>query len=143
MAVTPWIDTPWMAGQSCPGVGVDCVQFVVAVLDALHGYEHKPAPRLPQDLGANNPEAARQAAREILSRYPHDRVTDAVVEPGDVIVCPVGDGPGHVLLVGWTPQTAWHSLLGFCVCQVGIGGLTAYLHVWRSTEKAAWAQRFS
>lgn len=130
-----------MAGQSCPGVGVDCVQFVVAVLDALHGYDRKPAPRLPQALGTNNPEAAAQAARTILARYPHERVEGEQVQPGDVIVCPVGNGPGHVLLVGWRPQTAWHSLIGVGVCQAGLGGLH-YLHAWRSTEKAEWAQRF-
>lgn len=40
IAVSRWLDTPYMPNQCCKGIAVDCLHFVLAVWDELLGIEH-------------------------------------------------------------------------------------------------------
>lgn len=115
VACGDWEDTPYMAGQRCIGQGVDCVRFVCAVLDLLHGCRHE-VPRHVQDFSLHDPEGARQVTDLFKSFYPGFTVLDRAertVEPGDVIITGHRQGgPGHAILVGGQPNRLWQALKG-------------------------------
>lgn len=116
-----WEGTPYMSGQRCRGVGVDCVRFVVAVLDELTG-RHTDIRTIPPDTCLHAPAKAREAAERLSLAFEADRVTDAL-EAGDVIVTgPVGGGPGHVMIVGHRKSEVWHASYPM-VHKVGLRGV--------------------
>jgi len=128
-----------MHGQCCRGAAVDCIRFVVAVLDELYGMSPEPVPVLPPDTSWHNPRGAFEVARIVERRYPHDKVEGDVVEPGDVIVFKIAESPGHVAIVGPRPGTIWHSNPGVGVVEAGLGEVgTMLLHAWRLKGKDQW-----
>lgn len=109
--LTSWRGTPHRPGQCVPGVGVDCVRFVISVLETMSGRSLSKDVRIPQDASFHNRELALGAMRIFLESW-KDRidVTGGPYEPGDVLVVgPAAGGPGHAILVGPEPRTLWHS----------------------------------
>lgn len=136
--------TPWMAGQQLKGVGVDCVRFVVGVMDELHGVNLPAIPRLPQDMSLHDRAGAMRVARAIEERYPHLVVGDGRLEPGDVLVRKIGagGGPGHVMIMGVRPGEVWHATSGVGVVRASMAFPTdSLLHVWRPTEREHWGEK--
>lgn len=134
-----------MHGQSCPGGGVDCVRFVVAVLDELYGIgdDAEAVPVLPPDASWHNPGGAARIARIIGRRYPNEEITGDVltIEPGDVLVMQVSSvpgSPGHIAIGGPRPNTIWHANPGMGVAEAGIGEVRQLLHAWRMKGKDQW-----
>jgi len=119
-----WDGTPYMAGQQVQQVGVDCVRFVSAVLDALLGRQRTGMPDLPQDTAMHNRTKAIAAMRAIIRLYPEAKVVrnPRFIEPGDVLV--VGEatgGPGHAIIVGPEPNTLWQTgTTGVRKCGLGL-----------------------
>ena len=145
----PWIGTPHINGQCEPQLGVDCVNFACAVLDELHGYDRSKLPKIPRhapDTSLRDRRTAIAMVRFVSERYPNRVVRDGTITPGDVIVTKVGENPGHILIAGWTPWTAWHAINHRGVCQTGIGQLAkmgGVMRVWYPTEKPTWAKSSS
>lgn len=129
-----------MPGQQCVGVGVDCVQFVAAVLDELHGLPVQPVPRYAHDMALNNPIMAARVARYLASRYPNTTEPGDLLEPGDVVVCALtaNSGPGHVMIVGPDENTAWHSVESIGVTITSVASMVEVWNVWRSKDKVKW-----
>lgn len=137
-----WAGTPYVEGMQGEGQGVDCVRFVYAVLDELHGFERKDPWTLPQDSAMHNREGAFRTMRGICERYPHERVMDGTLEPTDVIVTgPKGGGPGHALIVGPRRWELWHATLTD-VHRTGKGFLdnpeNELFRIYRMTSKEQW-----
>ena len=104
---TPYSEHP---GPNPRGIGVSCVGFLCGALDELvRAMDPIDYPRLPKDLGMNNPALARSTLRHMLEAFPqHDRVNDKAVQPGDILVVGQG-GPGHAMIVGPRRNTIWHA----------------------------------
>lgn len=118
-----WDGTPYFAGQRCKGVGVDCIRFVVAVLDELAG-TRTVVRVLPGDVAHHAPALAFEALSRQLGLMPCSPVLDGVLEPGDVVATgPLDGGPGHALIVGPERLQAWHAADGQGVCRTGLGVL--------------------
>lgn len=141
-AIGVWRGTRYMAGQSTPGAGVDCVRFICGVFDALEDVS-TPVERLPQDTALHAPATAWAALRAIISRYENaEQVDDGFAEPGDAII--VGHergGPGHCLIVGSRRNTLWHATpRGVDVSGWGLDSEWQTLKaVYRFRSKARWA----
>ncbi len=108
----PWEDTPFMAGQCCPGVGVDCTHFVCAVLDKLYGRDPRGVRRWRPGTGLTNLAAGAKILRCILKMFPESQRIRGALEPGDAVALRYGRGPSHVALVGFAPNTIWHCPMG-------------------------------
>lgn len=124
-----WNGTPYMAGQQCRGVGVDCVRFVCAVLDELYRQEPVPIETLPSDAALHARESAIGAMKKIRDCYmPNDAIEDGTMEPGDILVTgPANGGPGHAMIVGTRPNQLWHAAGD----GVHVTALHASVHVFR------------
>lgn len=136
-----WDQTPYMAGQSCKGVAVDCVRFVSGVLDDLYG-SRTDVPRDVQDIAMHDPKGATRTMRRIRRMFPaHHKVTDRIIEPGDAIV--VGEahgGPGHALFVGAEKNTLWQATKkGVQRCGLGLAdGWQEIFRIYRFEDKGSW-----
>lgn len=144
-ALARWELTPYMRGQRCRGVAVDCVRFVTGLLDDLYGFERAEAPRLPPDIAFHNRRGALAGMREVLRLYrPYDRVRDGTIEPGDVIVSgPVGGGPGHGMIVGVERATIYHAVENLGVIKTGLGLVAnsqGFFAIFRVGDKERWAR---
>jgi len=128
-----------MPGQSCKGVGVDCVHFVAGVLSELFGLQ-VPVPRHPSSLAVHAPREAFRTVKHLCRRFPHQVLRGPVqaLEPGDIAVKRIGKGPGHVFIVGTAPYTAWHAVESVGVVQTGFSALTNIQRAWKIQEKATW-----
>jgi cell wall-associated NlpC family hydrolase len=143
-----WRGTPWVAGQQCRGRGVDCVRFVVAVLDPLHRAESlAELPRLPQDMAWHDREGAFRTALAIERRYPHTIIDPRpeLIEPGDVAIMRAGakGGPGHALIAGvGGAGELWHSCFGVGVVTTSARSMAAnggaIVRIWRPLEREKW-----
>ena len=138
-----WVGTPYMPGQQCLGVAVDCVRFVSAVLDEILG-ERVETHRLPQDMSFHNPAGAKSAMKQFLSRAPHFKV-EPPLQPGDVIVMgPTGGGPGHAAIVGL--DAIWHCgptgvvNAGKGICSFGVYN---YKTAYRASDRSSWFDRLT
>ena len=105
-----WEGTPYIPDQQAKGVGVDCVRFVCAIMDALRGTTQK-IETLPADVALHNRAGAFSVMRKIMRLYepfmalgPHN----PFVYPGDVLITGKA-GPGHAMIVGPDPNTIWHA----------------------------------
>lgn len=144
-AIGRWIGTPWMAGQNCPGRGVDCVHFVTSVLDELLGYaDRDDIPLLPQDLSLHSASKAIAAVHALLRRYPGVTQLNDVqaYHPGDVIVVrrEPNAGPGHVGIVGHPSDRYWHAVTGSGVAPSGMGTIKYLFKAYRFPEASEWLQ---
>lgn len=105
-----WRGTPYMRGQSCRGVGVDCVRLVAAALAELEGVPVPELPRLPQDVGWHDQAIADKGARALVRAFwPAEQIVSRHVEPGDIVeVSPADGGGSHVFIVGGKVGL-WHA----------------------------------
>lgn len=139
-----WRGTPWVAGCGLRGRGVDCVRFVVAVLDELHQQSPGPVPRLPQDMSIHDRMVAFSSAHLIAQRYPHEIIESqpGLIQSGDVVVFRMGiaGGPGHVAIAGGRDaRELWHSAAGVGVCRTSAAASGHILRIWRPTQREDWA----
>ncbi len=113
--------------------------FVVGTMDELHGYEGLPSVKtIPPDVALHDPMRAVQAVKAIARRYPNEVVRCDEVNPGDVVVVAVGNGPGHVMIVGPRPNTLWHCDRRVGVTWTGFERFGRVMRVWRSKDRASW-----
>jgi cell wall-associated NlpC family hydrolase len=140
-----WAGTPWVAGQQLRGPhgGVDCVRFVVAVLDELHRMTRPAIRRLPQDASVHDRLGMMAAARAIRQRYPHAVIAAGAgaIEPGDVVVMQAGaaGGPGHVAIAGpGGARELWHATSGAGVVCTSAAASANIVWIWRPLGKEAW-----
>ena len=137
-----WEGTPYMSGQCMPGVGVDCVRWICAVLDEMHGVRSEVPPTI-RDRAMHDREGALALVETVRGFYPGSKQLDPQdrqVEPGDVLLTghPRG-GPGHAILVGPLPNTLWQATAGG-VHWGGLGLLHTYqhLHAILRPDKSSW-----
>lgn len=143
-----WYGTPYAHGISIKGAhgGVDCVRFVVSMLEWLHGREAS-ADCVPFNFPAQAAYCAKFPAYEVFrwmtTRYPHEMVFrkgrgDEVgkIGPSDVIVLEhADDEPVHMMMGGYDGKV-WHSnnfLHGGSVTWTGLTGvmLDSIWCIWR------------
>lgn len=140
-ALAPWLGTPYRVGQQAPGVGVDCVRFVCAVLDSVTK-KRTPIHTLPQDAALHARTSAILAMKKIKRLYePNEEATDGAIESGDLLITAhPGGGPGHVLIAGAKPWHLWESTMDG-VHRTGLGGLAPMRldYVYRPKHKERWA----
>lgn len=114
-----WESTPYMPGQDVKGVGVDCIRFVVKVMDELNGTTTE-VRTLPGDVCVHAPGIAQAGLDRLVGQFGL-LPAGPQIEPGDLLVTgPEGGGPGHVKIVGDRKNVLWHTS-AHGVCQVGIG----------------------
>lgn len=137
-----WDRTPYHAGWAAKGQGVDCVRFVCAVLDELHG-TRTPLSTLPPDASLHDARGSAAALRTIRALFPeHETVRSGPLQPGDVLVTgPSDGGPGHAMIAGPLRNSLWHST-GRGVQRTGLryAGLThnRLFRIYRHRNKLEW-----
>lgn len=140
-AIKPWEHTPFMVGQCCPGVGVDCTHFVCAVLDTLYGRQPRKVRRWKPGTGAHSLKAGAEVLRSIVKMFPQSYRVNGAIQPGDTLAIQYGRGPTHVALVGPVINTLW-------ACNMGLGGRVAQMplqlftgrivRAYRMRDRATW-----
>lgn len=139
-----------MAGQRLRGVGVDCVNFAVAVLDELAGTAPTPLTRKLQDSGlhASWAGAAGQTLLEVarvhdLRRVEPDAQGELELQPGDTVVHRLGKcgGAGHLSVVAWKPAATYQAVVGKGVCLRPLPLPEEVVHVWRVSDRSVWSDR--
>lgn len=140
-----------MSGQQVKGLdgAVDCIRFGTGCLDDLYGHRRELPQNLPLDACMHAPEETMLALRKLLLVYPEakqvHRSPDGVyhVEPMDLVVAgPVGGGPGHLIVVGWEPNTCWEANKP-CVRKVGVGldpKIADVKRVYRMSDRHRWLE---
>lgn len=105
-----WVGTPYLIGQQCKGVGVDCVRFVGAILDFM-GRTKTALEMLPADACFHDSKRATASMHAFRTLFrPMDIVDDWRVQPGDVVIVgPVNGGPGHGIIVGCKPGVMYEA----------------------------------
>ena len=115
-----WENTPYRNTTMQCGFGVDCVRFVVAIVDWLHGFQTEcmpDVPVLPPQTSTHQPTLAWSVVRWLLQRYPqHETVWTPesdmfpVIEPGDIFCIRTEENPGHAMIAGPKRNVLWHSM---------------------------------
>lgn len=82
-----WIGTPWVHHQRCKGVGVDCVQFLVATAEA-NGVELDPIENYYRSPSGDS------LLRDLEDRF--ERVPTDKIQPGDILLFQIRGIPHHV-----------------------------------------------
>lgn len=144
-----WHGTPYRHGVSIRGQGVDCVRFVVSMLEWLHGREAS-ANCIPFDFPAQAAYCAQFPAIEVFnwmtSRYPNHKggivfrkgrdLEVPILQPLDVLVLEhTDDEPVHMMICGFDGRV-WHSNNSSSGGRVSWTGLTEQMRsaiwcVWR------------
>lgn len=146
-AIELWAGTPYMAGQCRPGVGVDCVRYVDAILQHTYDLWLPALPREAQDSAWHDPAVVSRITRLLFDR--HDFFTVApgrIWQPADWLVVrskpqgPVSDKaretPHHCVIVGHD-RRCYHAVPNLGVVGTGIGAVLAtfnIIKVWRSRK---------
>lgn len=133
--LTPWLNTPYHAGQRARGIGVDCVQLVVAFLDKWYGRDlQTDIPILSPDAGWRSARLGLQTSRAVLRKFPGlRRVRDGTIKPGDVLMVKGEKSPdaadrlGHAMVAGDCPQTIYHAQLGGRVSRSSLPSLDRHV----------------
>ncbi len=146
--LSEWSRTPYMAGQRVKGVGADCREFVVGVLDELYRRK-KPTPltRLGPDSAHHGNEVADKAVREMIRAFPSTVIRGHTVEPGDILVSSgfaeyAPDRQKHVLIAGSGPGSLWHcnDINRFSgVAKVPFSMAGRIIRIYRPKDKGKWA----
>jgi hypothetical protein len=135
-----WAGTPYLAGSCMRRRGVDCVRFVDAVLNELHGHGLPPVSAAVGVGSTHDRRNVVRAYRELAGRYRHRLVDrDEMPEPGDVLVTTRDGFPGHVMIAGRQRGVLWDADVGIGVGRVGWGGVRGeVLRHWRLEERLTW-----
>lgn len=137
-----WVGTPYMEGQQCEQAGVDCVRFVEAVLQELYRYSCRardPILNVAQDASVHDARTTTRVTRDLVRRYPHTIERGCYVHPGDIIICRVGKGPGHTVIIGAKPWSCYHAMPTAGVALGGVGSIPDVQRVIHMLEKNTWA----
>ncbi len=148
-----WERTPYKDTMMQRGVGVDCVRFVVAIADFIHGYDTEalPAvPELPPQASLHSETLAWKVVRWLQRRYPTKTIWSCEknandipdVTPGCILCVKNQVHPGHALIAGPRKNVLWHCING---PSLDFGGhvhetnlhwclSTGLLRVWKPTE---------
>lgn len=140
-----WEGTPW-EGCRRPGPRPplsSCLEFLCGVMeDLLRVIDPIDYPRLPNDVGMNNPKVAKKALNGFMAdQFPsHECVNSIRVQPGDVLAVGQG-GPGHAMIVGPRRNTLWHVTKGRCVHYTGwvLPPQSQLFSIYRLTDRDLWA----
>lgn len=119
-----WIGTPHINRLAQVGVGVDCIQFVLAVLVASEIIPQREVAAYSVMDGAHNPSGV--LAGEIEKHLHVQSVSVDAPQFGDIAVFYNGQQSAHVGFI--TGPAVWHSLSGFGVTRGGF-------NVWRRRIK--------
>lgn len=114
-----WHGTPYAHGVSIRGQGVDCVRFVVSMLEWLHGREAS-ADCIPFNFPAQAAFCAKFPALDVFNwmtaRYPNRVVfrkgrdlEPPTIQPADVIVLEHSDDDPVHMMIGGFDGRIWHS----------------------------------
>ena len=149
-----WEGTRYVDGAMEKQKGADCLRFVVAMADWLHGYssEQLPAiPRLPRQTSLHDEGNAWGMVRWLQQRYPNrvvwslddaNRGIEPDVCPGDIICVKNQVHPGHALIAGTRKNEFWHTFNSRSMSARGHVhttnlhwcGCAGMVRVWRLTE---------
>lgn len=144
LVIKPWNNTPFMLGQCCAGVGVDCTHFVCAVLDELYGtVPPRQIRRWQPGIGMESIRRGAEIMREIVRMFPASKRVTSPIEPGDTVVLRYGRGPGHLALVGPERNTIWHVPMGIgaTVCEAPLQMFTGRIvRAYRMTDREGWCR---
>lgn len=95
--------------MAVPGIGVDCIHFVLAVLVEAGIIDRPTLPAYDERLGALR---ERNVIEDILTAHLHARPAEAP-EFGDIVVCRCGRQSNHIGIV--IDDQMWHSPgKGYC-----------------------------
>ena len=114
-ATSEWSGTPYAAGCCSPGPrgGVDCVRFVDAVLQRLHGVLLPALPRFAQDAAFHSPRTVAEMIGILEARYPrYRRRRWTGVRPSDILLVAYERWENHVCIAGDNPLQIWHASSG-------------------------------
>lgn len=135
-----WDGTPYRPHARLRGQGVDCVNLLAAVYDALILPEHPTVlPKAPLDGALHGRQATALIRALRLAVDAHD-AEDGTIEPGDTLLVaatPQGRTGGHVMLAGVRPGSVFHASQRTGACYTGLGTRTI-LRVYRPAMKTYW-----
>jgi len=112
-----WDSSPYVVGSRGKSCGVDCVNFVVAMLDFLDQKkpcDFTPVIKLPKLLGYSDSISSIREIKTIVNNYEHVLVDPVNLDPddlkpGDALAINDGVDPVHMAIVGPQRATLWHS----------------------------------
>lgn len=94
-----WKDCKYMAGQSCPSVGVDCVRLVVAWLKRARDLYQYDLPHRCQDAAFHDARVVVECRRELQKVFSMKECDPKDVLPGGIIAVSRKSNPFHVGIV--------------------------------------------
>ncbi|MGL6339820.1 MAG: NlpC/P60 family protein [Waterburya sp.] len=106
-----WLGTPWRHNQRAKGVGVDCVQFAIASVEALGvdvGSQFNYY-RIPQG----------NSLKDYLDRLPNLRITSEISK-GNLLLFRIAGVPHHIA-IATSPTTMIHASNNLGVVEHSIG----------------------
>ena len=140
-----WRGTPYRVNRCREQSGVDCVRFVVAVLEELYRGEFGEMDKVPHDISFHDPEGARASMRNLIRQlrermgcWAEDVTAGLTVQAGDVVVVgPEHGGPGHLMIVGMGKRI-FHSVWNAEVCPTGLTLRYPLHRIFRPAEQERW-----
>lgn len=114
-----WIGTPYLGKHRIKAMGVDCYQIVAAFLDEMFGQApgFTKLPSLSSSVARHRPDLARNAIKILRNAHQGSiRVTDGIIQPGDVLVVKSNlevDShlhEGHTMIATSTPWSVVHAV---------------------------------
>lgn len=122
-----WNGTPYELFAQKKQVGVDCVRFCTAILDARLGIT-TPIDKVPPDAAFHRPGKARKAMRTLIRLY-NGRKLDPreSAQAGDLLIVKKerNSGPGHAIMTGPRRMVFYHAT-SHGIQRVGIEALQLF-----------------
>lgn len=137
-----WLGTPYMAGQSVRGAGVDCLRLMTSIMDELFSVQNTShLPKVPHDIGLHDQKTAMRVFRYLLESYPSEVVQNGTAQPGDVVVTRgerngVPNSGNHLAMIGRNGRVI-HAVKPR-VCFTSLSGLPPIEHIYRPLETHRW-----
>lgn len=128
-----WEGTKYRDGLCKKGIGVDCVRFVDAVLQEIHGISLPPLPVFPRQASLHSHTAVTRIGLLMQQRFNTRKVRYPSsldqVSPGTILAAKprrtARRWAGHVLIVGPYKKSIWH-----CVEGIGVRSIGGFAHRW-------------
>lgn len=150
-----WENTGYHDGMCKRGAGVDCLRFVCATLDWLHGFDSDklpPIPNFPPQTSMHRPDLAWSVVGSLEARYPcyrlklRNRMPIEPLRPADVLIVKNAVNPAHVMIAGVQLNVLWHSMNnkgadrngGVARSSLGCAQTCGILRIWRMDGAAVW-----
>lgn len=121
----------------------------MGVLDEMY-HRQKPVPTITRpispDAGMRDVRLGLREVRSIMRQYPDVKIVrDGSVQPGDVVILrssnltSAENRPGHAMIAGPVPWTAWHATRSRGVTQTSLAACRGLIRVYRPGKKGWWA----